>query len=223
VVEIIIAGIILGITLAFMVGPVFLLLIETSLTKGVKKAIIFDLGVVLADILFIGGIAYGSSLLLSPKNVIWIYSIGGLLIVAYGFFNISSAKKKKLILAKELKLPEVNGSAGVYFAKGFFMNFLNMGVLAYWLTTTVTLQATISGQPNENHLLIAYFVSTVATYFVTDLFKIFTAQRIKKVLTPEVLIKIERIVGFVLIVFGALLIVRGYLSANGIGPEAGLM
>lgn len=206
-----------------MIGPVFLLLIETSLTKGVKKAIIFDLGVILADILFIGGIAYGSSLFLSPKNVMWIYSIGGLLIVGYGLYNIASAKKKKLILAKDMELPQVNGSASVYFAKGFFMNFLNMGVMAYWLTTTVTLQATISGQPNEKHLLIAYFVSTVATYFATDLFKIFTAQRIKKILTQEVLIKIERIVGFVLIIFGALLIVRGYMYASGIGPEASLM
>ena len=36
-----------------------------------------------------------------------------------------------------------------------------------------------------------------------------------------VLIKIERIVGMVLIFFGLFLIVRGYLFANGIGPEAG--
>ena len=206
-----------------MVGPVFLLLIETSLTKGVRKAIVFDSGVILADILFIGGIAYGSSLFLSPKNVMWIYSIGGLLIVGYGLYNIASAKKKRKILAKDEELPQVNGSDGVFFVKGFFMNFLNMGVLAYWLTTTVTLQATISGLPNEKHLLYAYFISTVASYFGTDLIKIFTAQRIKRLLTQEVLIKIERIVGFVLILFGALLIVRGYLSASGIGPEAIIM
>ena len=206
-----------------MVGPVFLLLIETSLTKGVRKAIVFDSGVILADILFIGGIAYGSSLFLSPKNVMWIYSIGGLLIVGYGLYNIASAKKKRKILANDEELPQVNGSDGVFFVKGFFMNFLNMGVLAYWLTTTVTLQATISGLPNEKHLLYAYFISTVASYFGTDLIKIFTAQRIKKLLTQEVLIKIERIVGFVLILFGALLIVRGYLSASGIGLEAGIV
>ena len=206
-----------------MVGPVFLLLIETSLTKGVRKAIVFDSGVILADILFIGGIAYGSSLFLSPKNVMWIYSIGGLLIVGYGLYNIASAKKKRKLLAKDEELPQVNGSDGVFFVKGFFMNFLNMGVLAYWLTTTVTLQATISGLPNEKPLLYAYFISTVASYFGTDLIKIFTAQRIKRLLTQEVLIKIERIVGFVLILFGALLIVRGYLSASGIGPEATLM
>ncbi|NOQ92681.1 MAG: LysE family translocator, partial [Flavobacteriaceae bacterium] len=41
-------AIILGLSLAFMVGPVFFTLIETSITKGAKAAIIFDSGVVLA-------------------------------------------------------------------------------------------------------------------------------------------------------------------------------
>ena len=219
-IEVIIAGIILGVTLAFMVGPVFLLLLETSLTKGVRKAIVFDTGVITADILFIGLVAFGSAFILTEANVVWIYTIGGILIISYGIYNILSAKKKRSNLQKEKPLPVVTGSAGLYFAKGFLMNFLNVGVLAYWLTTTVTLQATLKGDPDERQLTIIYFVTTVAAYFGTDLIKIFTAHRIKKLLTPEVLIKIERIVGIILVVFGAFLIVRGYLFANGIGPEA---
>ena len=46
-------AILLGFGLAFMVGPVFFTLIETSITKGVRAALTFDLGVVLADIMFI--------------------------------------------------------------------------------------------------------------------------------------------------------------------------
>jgi len=38
-----------GFFLAFMVGPVFFVLLETSATKGIKEAIFFDLGVILAD------------------------------------------------------------------------------------------------------------------------------------------------------------------------------
>ena len=48
----IIAAIPFGIILAFTIGPVFVLL-ETSATKGFKAAIVFDLGVVLADIIFV--------------------------------------------------------------------------------------------------------------------------------------------------------------------------
>ena len=42
-----------GIILAFTVGPVFFVLLETAATKGFKSAIIFDCGVILADIVFI--------------------------------------------------------------------------------------------------------------------------------------------------------------------------
>ena len=42
-----------GIILAFTIGPVFFVLLETSATKGFKSALIFDCGVILADILFI--------------------------------------------------------------------------------------------------------------------------------------------------------------------------
>jgi threonine/homoserine/homoserine lactone efflux protein len=215
--EVIIAGIILGITLAFMVGPVFLLLIETSLTKGAKKAIVLDLGVLAADVFFIALVALGSGVLLKTENVTWIYFVGGLLIIGYGIYNVVSAKKKQKKISADVPLPVVNGNWVVYFAKGFFLNFLNVGVFAYWLTTTVTLRATLKGAANEGTLMLVYFVTTVLAYFATDLIKIFTAQRIKSLLTPAMLIKIERIVGFVLMVFGALLIVRGYLTSIGIG------
>ena len=42
-----------GIILAFTIGPVFFVLLETSATKGFTSAIVFDLGVIFADIVFI--------------------------------------------------------------------------------------------------------------------------------------------------------------------------
>ena len=42
-----------GIILAFTIGPVFFVLLETGATKGFRSALIFDLGVILADIIFI--------------------------------------------------------------------------------------------------------------------------------------------------------------------------
>ena len=59
-IEDILSGIPLGIFLSFMVGPVFFVLLETSALKGFRAALVFDMGVVLADIVFIS-IAYFSS------------------------------------------------------------------------------------------------------------------------------------------------------------------
>ena len=47
------AAIPLGFFLSFMIGPVFFVLLETSALKGFRAAIVFDLGVILADILFL--------------------------------------------------------------------------------------------------------------------------------------------------------------------------
>ncbi len=200
-----------------MVGPVFFLLIETSLTKGARKAIVFDLGVLAADMIFIVIIVFGSRFVNVFNNTVLIYTIGGLLIIFYGIYNVFSAKRKKQQLAIEDRLPPNTSSDIVYIAKGFFLNFLNMGVFAYWLTTTITLRATLKGVDGESNLMLAYFVSTVAAYFGTDLIKIFTAQRIKKVLTPHFLVRLEKSVGFILVLFGLLLILRGYLTTHGIG------
>ena len=136
-----------------MIGPVFLLLLEISMTKGVKKALIFDVGVLLADSLFIALIAYGSRFLADITNVLWIFAVGGFLLISFGIYNIYNSKKKKKHLEEHTELPEFNATNTVYFAKGFFLNFLNAGVLAYWLTTTVTLRATLKGDENESMLV----------------------------------------------------------------------
>lgn len=211
-VEIIIAGIILGITLAFMVGPVFFMLIDISLKRGTKEAVIFDVGVLLADIAFIALVILGSSFIDVMHNVMWVYLAGGLLIMLFGFYNIASASKKKHCIHQNIPLPQQNTSLTMYVVKGFFVNFLNVGVLAYWLTTIVTLRAALQDNPKEPSLITAYFIATIAAYFGTDLIKIFAAQKLKKRLTDEFLVKIERTVGFVLIAFGAFLIIRGYYN-----------
>lgn len=90
-VEIVLYALVLGFTLSFMVGPVFFVLIETSLTKGAKKAIIFDAGVILADILFIGLTFFGSSYLKEIENYSYIYLVGGVLVVGYGIYNLINA------------------------------------------------------------------------------------------------------------------------------------
>ena len=40
----------IGFFMAFMIGPVFFKLIQTSILKGARAAIAFDIGVVLGDI-----------------------------------------------------------------------------------------------------------------------------------------------------------------------------
>ncbi len=79
------AAIPLGFLLSFMIGPVFFVLLETSALKGFRAALCFDLGVVLADILFLT-IAYFSSyqLLENLSNQPGLYVFGGMILAVFG-------------------------------------------------------------------------------------------------------------------------------------------
>src|SRR6187399_191745 len=91
----ILSAIPLGFFLSFMIGPVFFVLLETSVVKGFRAAIVFDLGVVLADIIFIL-IAFFSSyrLIQSIKNDPALFIFGGLVMLTYGIISFVKNKKE---------------------------------------------------------------------------------------------------------------------------------
>jgi len=86
----------LGFFLSFMIGPVFFVLLETSVVKGFRAAFVFDLGVVLADVIFIL-IAYFSSyrLIESIKDDPSLFIFGGLVMLTYGIISFVKTKKPK--------------------------------------------------------------------------------------------------------------------------------
>ena len=89
-------AVLLGFGLAFMAGPVFFTLIETSITKGVRAAITFDLGVVLADVMFIFISYYGSvSLLRKIQDDPRIFLIGGIVLIGYGLYTVFIKKQRR--------------------------------------------------------------------------------------------------------------------------------
>ena len=85
-----------GILLAFTVGPVFFVLLETSITKGFRAAMVFDFGVVFADFVFIL-IAYFSTnqILEKLKDDPGLFIFGGAIMLVYG--AVSYVKKKRVI------------------------------------------------------------------------------------------------------------------------------
>ena len=81
------AAIPLGFLLSFMIGPVFFVLLETSATKGFRAGVSLDIGVILADIVFLL-IAYFSSfqLLENLSNEPGLFVFGGMILLVYGIF-----------------------------------------------------------------------------------------------------------------------------------------
>ena len=189
---------------AFIMGPVFWVLLETSITKGFKAAIAFDIGVILADVLFIGICYLGSfQLLEDDQNKQGLYVLGGTILLLYGLFSwINRNKKNK-------NQPEIQESKENYFglaAKGFALNILNVGVFIFWGGVTIV-SSPASGKSFTSFVL--FFSIVLLSYFITDLFKISVANRFKSLLTGKGIVIVNTIVSLILIVSGVVLILKG--------------
>ncbi|TYP99754.1 threonine/homoserine/homoserine lactone efflux protein [Tenacibaculum adriaticum] len=198
----------IGVFMALMIGPVFFMLLKTSVLKGARAAIAFDLGVIMGDISFMLIAYFGSrSLLEEIKNDPRLFLVGGLVLIVYGIITYLDKSNKKEIDEDEIKVPEENN----YFrllVKGFLLNFINIGVLAFWLGLLVVVGPTLDMNPTS---IFWYLTTVIIGYAVTDLGKILLAKQLKNKLTPLVIYRVKRGMGILLIVFGAVLMLKGFI------------
>jgi threonine/homoserine/homoserine lactone efflux protein len=200
----------LGIALAFMIGPVFFVLLETSVTKGFRAAVVFDLGVILADVVFVFFAYYGSRTLLEKiKDDPRLFVLGGGILFVYGLFTFYK-RRKPIIIDEDLVVVEKNNYLSL-FIKGFFLNFINIGVLAFWLGMVVVISPNL--EMNDSRIF-NYFTTIIIAYFLTDLLKILLAKQLKNKLTPHVIRKIKRGMGIALMIFGLVLAFQGFLPTE---------
>lgn len=207
--DIIFSGIAWGFFLSFMIGPVFFILIETSITKGFKAALTFDIGVVLADICFIL-IAYFSSfqLINKIKDEPALFLFGGAIMVTYGIISF--------IKLKNLKKTEIHVESDMYkknyltlLAKGFLLNFINVGVLGFWLALIITIGPELDMNPKS---LIQFFIFVISAYLCTDIAKILLAKQLKSKLTPKNILKVKKISSIILIFFGLVIMSKAFIK-----------
>ena len=209
--DLFVTGILLGFFLSFMIGPVFFILIETSITKGFKAALTFDAGVIIADICFIL-IAYFSSfqLINRIKDDPALFLFGGMIMITYGAISF--------IRLQKLKKAEIHIEATSYknnyfslFAKGFLLNFINVGVLGFWLTIIIT----IGPQLEMNHgRMINFFAFVIGAYLLTDIFKMLLSKQLQSKLTPKNILKVKKISCVLLVIFGLVIMSKSFIKSE---------
>ena len=205
--EDIISAIPLGVFLAFMVGPVFFVLLETAALRGFRAAFTFDLGVILADVFFLC-IAYFSTsqLLKSIKDDPALFIFGGSVLVVYAVISYLKVKKATYTTA-DFEVQKLKRKDYIsIFIKGFLLNFINIGVLGFWLGLLIIFGPTLNMEPSR---MITFFSSILITYLVIDILKILLAKRLKNSLTPKRVVIVKKSISFVLLIFGVVLVIRG--------------
>ena len=88
----------LGFLLSFSFGPLFFILLETSISKGIKQAFLMDIGIVLSDLVFFTIAYIGTSKIITEENEPALYILGGVMLSSYGIVSfIQTYQKKKKI------------------------------------------------------------------------------------------------------------------------------
>lgn len=196
-----------GFLMAFMIGPVFFALLETSAIKGFRAALALDLGVILADIIFVL-LAYfmTSSILQKLKDGPGLFIFGGCILSIYGVISFIQTRKNYLKEIDPNILTVNNTNYLALFFKGFFLNFINMGVLGSWLGLIVIFSPQMN---NETNRVLLFFTMVIAVYFLLDLGKIMLAKSLNSYLTPLRIFILRRLIAIVMIICGVAIILKG--------------
>jgi threonine/homoserine/homoserine lactone efflux protein len=203
----ILSGIPWGVFLSFMIGPVFFILLETSIIKGFRAALVFDLGVILGDVVFIT-IAYLGSyrLITSIKDNSALFMFGGILMLAYGLISYINLHKEKKVDTAKIDNEIIRKDYLGLLIKGFFLNIINIGVLGFWLAVIISVGPKLEMQ---NSRMFTFFTSVIVTYVLVDCIKILLAKQLKNKMTPKNILKIKKGISIVLMIFGMALIIQG--------------
>lgn len=205
--EDILTAIPLGIFLSFMLGPVFFVLIETAAIKGFRAALAFDIGVLVADVVFLCIAYFGTNPLLKRlKDDPALFIFGGTVLVTYGVITFIKVKRTT-ITPSTFEFQKLKNSDYIQIiVKGFLLNFINIGVLGFWLGLIIIFGPVLEMQPIR---LFSFFTTILATYLAIDIIKILLAKKLRHKLTPRRIAVSKKIISLLIVTFGVILVFRG--------------
>lgn len=187
-----IEGFLIGLGMIIFVGPVFFLLLNSSLQYGMKAGISVALGIIVSDIVCVILCYYGvSRFMTASNNQFWIGVIGSCILFGLGInylFKQPHITNKLLINSKKWS---------TFFIKGFSVNFFNPFVFIVWVGVFK-----YGSQKYPETLELYMFLSAVLVgILATDLLKVFLSGKLKKFISTHRLKVFFRITGAVLLIF----------------------
>jgi threonine/homoserine/homoserine lactone efflux protein len=200
--EIIVKGVVSGIVLAFLIGPVFFTLLQTSIERGFSSGVFVAIGISLSDSFYIVISYFGLTQFMSTPNFRHYMAYGGgVILLLFGLYYLL-IKSRKLAQYDPQKVENASGLRLA--AKGFLINGLSPMVLFFWLATVSVATSQLGYDSHKNSLI--FFASIVATVFTTDIIKAKLADKLRTLITPKVIRIMNIVLGVVMVVFAGKLI-----------------
>jgi len=204
-------GILLGLTLSILTGPILFTLVQTSLEQGFRAGMMLGLGIWTSDALYVLTAFFGISYLLTATN--WegfnltLGIAGGIILIAVG---------SRMLVRKPPAMYNFE-KAGLRYSsffrlwlKGFLINSLNPFTFGFWLFFTTVLAAEKYALNSSKVSL--FYLGIYGTLILTDSAKIGLAKLIRRWLKPNFILWLRRMAGMALVIFGMALIIRVFVD-----------
>jgi len=195
-------GIVTGLMFTLTFGTVFFSLIQTSVKRGLRKSLSIASGVMLSDTLYIGIAVFGSTFMTDKMNhydhLIRIIGFSFLIIL-----GIRSIIKKEQLKEDEINNPAVEKSNWLYMMKGVMLNSINPMVLIAWLGVAAYVETVNKFNFDQ---IIFYFGVVLATMFSTMLGICYFAGKLRHVLSPVNMHRLNVFSGIIFIIFAIVIL-----------------
>lgn len=226
-------GIWFGLVLAILLGPIFIVLIHSSIENGKSAGFSVASGVWFSDVLFIG-LSYFfinriGTIVKSDAFDYWMSLIGGLVLCLFGvvaFFKKSKFSKEELEVGfsqkigtkelsesesgeknRELRKSKNKGVFG-FFTRGFLVNTVNPFTFVFWLSI---MTSNVIGRDLDHYLSFVFLSGIFITIVFTDVIKVFLAEEIRKRMNQKYFNLLTKASGIGLFGFGIYIMIRAFL------------
>ena len=210
-VQLITKAVITGFVLSIMIGPVFFILLETSIKKGIRAAIAFDIGVLLSDLVYILialNFYFEVQNLTEGENQHLLKIIGGSLFIIYGVVTFFKKPKDAKKDSKGEIIKDTNDYK-MLALKGFALNIANPLVIFYWFSVMTLAEKT----EGDSTVPVLFFLGVILiTFFIFDILKIIGAKQLRPLMTDNLLKALNQLIGIVFAGFGVFLLIQGFLG-----------
>ena len=200
--KIILNGIQLGVVLAFLIGPVFFSIIQTSVENGFWKGALVALGVSISDIIYVVVCYFGLvQFFQNPQFRTYMAYIGGGILILFGLYYLIIKSRRSL----QTTTPESGERKKYrYIIKGLVINGLSPMVLIFWIGTISV--ASLDFGYTKGVEFFFFFAAVLMTVLATDLLKAYLAGKLRRLVTPKTIMVMNILLGLAMIGFGVRLL-----------------
>jgi threonine/homoserine/homoserine lactone efflux protein len=224
--SLVIKGVLLGLTLSFMVGPLLFAIVQAGIERGFRAGFSLAAGIWVSDLIYIFVIYHSvgmiEALIARPHFKFWTGLAGGLVLIAFGlgalFSKSTPVPETEQETTADRVLDRLDGiePEGVdhnwkrwgyfgYWLRGFLLNTINPFTIFFWLGLSSAVIIPHGWTAKE---ALWFFTGMLSTLIATDTLKAYAAKRVRRFLTPGHVMWVQRGIGITLIIFGIAMFIR---------------